>query len=172
MTPNPRTFTPCSRQFAADRTEALLGCYRKGDAEDPVAYTKAVVTVLAAYPEDVVRWVTHPNFGLPGKVQWLPTVAEVKAACEAQMAPRYELARQQRAAQDRARMLTPPVVTQEQRDRAIEHWEREVRPKLSPNKVVFSPTLAADKLKQMANLTDAQWDAIPNAPLRNWKTVG
>ena len=77
----------CSLSIAADRTRALLGCYRKGDAEDPEVYTTAVAAVLARYPEDVVKRVTDPRGGLPGTSQWLPTVHEVRAACETEMAP-------------------------------------------------------------------------------------
>jgi len=61
----------------------MFGCYRKGDANDPETYTAAVAAVLAQYPPDVVTSVTDPRSGLPGRMQWLPTVKEVRDACEA-----------------------------------------------------------------------------------------
>lgn len=42
-------------------------------------------SILSCYPQPVAYRVTDPRTGLPGRCQWLPTVAEVKAACEAEM---------------------------------------------------------------------------------------
>lgn len=59
----------------------LLGCYRTGDANDPETYTAAITAILAEYEPEVVRHVTDPRTGLARKNNWLPTVAEVDAAC-------------------------------------------------------------------------------------------
>lgn len=73
--------------------ELLVGCYRTGEAANPEVYTAALATVLSEYPEAVVLRVTDPRTGLPGRAQWLPTVAEVKQECErlmrADVLPRY-----------------------------------------------------------------------------------
>ena len=66
----------------------MFGCYRKGDANDPETYVAAITATLARYPEDVILKVTHPASGLPIEKNFLPTVAEVYRACEAEMAPR------------------------------------------------------------------------------------
>lgn len=50
---------------------------------------KAVIALLSAYPDDVIRKVVDPVNGLPSKVEYLPRLAEVKAACEAEMLPVY-----------------------------------------------------------------------------------
>lgn len=42
----------------------------------------AITAVLARYPEQVVTEVTHPATGLPAKKSWLPTVKEVRDACD------------------------------------------------------------------------------------------
>ena len=68
----------------------LLGCYRKGDANDPDTYVAAITATLARYPEDVIRAVTHPATGLPIQKDFLPTVREVYLACEAIVQPRRE----------------------------------------------------------------------------------
>ena len=70
----------------------MLGCYRKGDANDPDTYVAAITATLARYPEDVIRDVTHPATGLPIQKDFLPTVREVHLACEAIMQPRREAA--------------------------------------------------------------------------------
>lgn len=62
----------------------LLGCYRVGDAHDPETYISAVVSVLARFPTEIIDRVTEPSTGLASKVKWLPTVAEVREACDAE----------------------------------------------------------------------------------------
>jgi hypothetical protein len=42
----------------------------------------AVAATLADYPPDVIEYVTDPRTGLPAKCKWLPSVAEVREACE------------------------------------------------------------------------------------------
>lgn len=74
-------------EYAAERANLLFGCYRKGDANDPKTYVTAVAAVLAEYPEDTIRFVTDPRTGLPSKVDWMPTVGEVKRACEDHYGP-------------------------------------------------------------------------------------
>lgn len=59
----------------------LLGCYRTGDANDPEVYAAAIIAVLSDYSLEVMRLVCDPRCGLPSRVSWLPTVAEVKSAC-------------------------------------------------------------------------------------------
>lgn len=88
---NPSHPPICPAEIAARRAALLLGCYRRGDAEDPETYSAAVALILAEYPMPIVYRVTDPRSGLPGRCQWLPTVAEVRAACEAQMPPKRPL---------------------------------------------------------------------------------
>jgi hypothetical protein len=80
----------------------MFGCYRKGDANDPDTYTAAVAAVLALYPGEVVARVTDPRAGLPGRSNFLPTVAEVRAACEELV--RREARAQERAAREQAQL--------------------------------------------------------------------
>jgi hypothetical protein len=70
---------------AANYTRILLGCYRKGDVADPEIYSRGVVAVFTQYPEWAVQAVSSPANGLPSRLQWLPTIAEVKGACEAEI---------------------------------------------------------------------------------------
>jgi hypothetical protein len=46
-------------------------------------FLAGAVVIFAAYPEDVMREVVHPLNGLPGKLKYLPTLAEIKAECDA-----------------------------------------------------------------------------------------
>lgn len=86
--------------MAADRARILLGCYRKGEASDPEVYTTAVISVLASFPEDIVVAVTDPVRGLPSESQFLPTIAEVRAACDRRMQPIFAALRRRREAEE------------------------------------------------------------------------
>lgn len=68
--------------FASDRARVLLGCYRKGEANDPQMYSAAVSALLAQYSRYVIEQVTHPLSGLASRTDWMPTLKELKAACE------------------------------------------------------------------------------------------
>jgi hypothetical protein len=85
-TPDPTRIT----EYATQRARLLLGCYRKGDANDPDTYVAAITATLARYPEDVIMSVTHPATGLPTQKDFLPTVREVYLACDSIMQPRRE----------------------------------------------------------------------------------
>jgi hypothetical protein len=59
----------------------LFGCFRVGDANDPEVYIAAIVAVLANYPVEIMRAVCDPSKGLPSKLKWLPTIAEIVEEC-------------------------------------------------------------------------------------------
>lgn len=46
----------------------------------------AIVAVLSEYPPAIMETVCDPRSGLPSRVNWLPTVAEVKSACNTEAA--------------------------------------------------------------------------------------
>ena len=89
--------------FASLRAGMMFGCYRKQDANDPEIYVAAVTAILSEYPDSVIETVTDPRTGLPSKIKWLPTVAEVKAECESHMyRVRYQEAWNKRVAEQQA----------------------------------------------------------------------
>lgn len=81
--PTELSLVPDQASFAADRALVLFGCFRKGDANDPDTYTAAITAVLSEYPAEVIQHVTDPRTGIARKINWLPTIAEVDAACRA-----------------------------------------------------------------------------------------
>lgn len=92
----PQSWSSCEASVATARARILLGCYRKGDAEDPDIYLTAVAAMLASYPQAVVNRVTDPRTGIAGRQNFLPTVADVRHACEVEMAPIYDKRRRDR----------------------------------------------------------------------------
>ena len=138
----------CSPETAVKRARLLLGCYRKGEAGDPDVFTAALVIVLQKYPESVVIAVTDPKNGVPSKQTFLPSIAEMTAACEAKMAPVYAF--QRRAAADAARAAEGPVTRtpQEMGDRAgIMARMRAAYPELYGKPIAPPPEFYEEKVR-------------------------
>ena len=73
--------------YLLKRAELLFACYRKDEAHDPQTYSAAVAAVLGdGYSRSIVEYVTDPRTGLPSRQKFLPTVAEVREACDARAA--------------------------------------------------------------------------------------
>jgi hypothetical protein len=95
-----------ARQFqayAASRAALMFGCYRKSEASDPEVYAAATSAILSEYPQEVIDYITDPRTGLPSRSQWLPSVFEVRRACDdhIEYLHKVELVRAKRAAQSR-----------------------------------------------------------------------
>lgn len=157
--------TPCPPQIVGERARLMVGCYRKNEVADPDAYISAICAVLASYPETVVRKITHPLDGLPGRSQWLPTIAEIKAACDAEVAPVYAKA----SAEDRIRSTNrylkesaaEPI---ENRQRAAKRWFDDVRPSMIPAaKKTETADQAKARLLELSGMSQADFDALPDA---------
>ena len=71
--------------YASSRAGLMFGCYRRADASDPEVYAAATAAVLNEYPEEVIDFITDPRTGLPSTSQWLPSVFEVRKACDARV---------------------------------------------------------------------------------------
>ena len=52
--------------------------------------------MLSGYPEAIVREVCDPVRGLPSEDKWLPSVAEIRVACERKMQPLRDQERRDR----------------------------------------------------------------------------
>lgn len=102
----------------------MLGCYRRGEVADEKVFTSAIIAVLCRYPENVVKVVTNPTRGLPATLKWLPSIAEVRDACDREMEPILrERQRQASRLEQQRERLAPPEVTAEGRERAVARWK-------------------------------------------------
>ena len=157
--------TPCPPQIAGERARLLVGCYRKNEVADPDAYISAICAVLANYPETVVRKVTHPLDGLPGRLQWLPTIAEIKAACDAEVSPVYaKAAAENRIRRTNAMLRGGSDELPENRKRAAKRWFDEIRPSMIPAaKATETADQARARLLELSGMSQADFDAIPDA---------
>ncbi len=98
----------CSPVIASESARMILGCYRKGEAEDADIYVRALVAILSSYPEVVVRRVSDPRIGIAGRSKFLPTISEVRQDCETEMAPVYAEIRAEIRAEERRREREAP----------------------------------------------------------------
>jgi len=69
-------------ELALYHSKLILGCYRTDDVSDPQVYVTAVAAVLSRYPADVGVRLSDPKEGMAGKLKWLPSVSEIKMACD------------------------------------------------------------------------------------------
>lgn len=124
-TPNLQNATPLE---ALKATKALLGCYRTGEAIDPVRFGGAIAVVLSDYPLNVIRYVCDPRTGLPSTSKWMPNAAEVRAACEARAAWLAKMDRFENWGKNSPTVEQPPP-TEAERDR-VSHLVADLKRRL------------------------------------------
>ena len=111
------------RARIAELAEKLIRSYRfDGATDERAAFQQAgaICEIFAHYPEEVLADVVHPVRGLPGRLKWFPTLAEVKAACDDLMAPLQARARADLALLETAALLAPsPPESPERREWAV-----------------------------------------------------
>ena len=76
----------CSPEVAARRASILFAQFRRDDAINPEAFVASTVSILCEYPEQVAYAVTAPG-GLPSQLKFVPSISEIRAACEAAVEP-------------------------------------------------------------------------------------
>jgi hypothetical protein len=78
--------------YCLRRAEMMFACYRRDEAANPEIYCAAIASVLGEYVQTVVDVVTDPRTGIPSKIGFLPSVKEVRDACEAEGARQWRAA--------------------------------------------------------------------------------
>jgi hypothetical protein len=141
----------------------LLGCYRTGDANDPEVYVAAVFAVLSDYPLDIVTAVTDPRTGIASKLKWLPTIAEVKAACEAIAEPRRRHAEWQARSAAQIAERDRASASQAEHTRVTAGFD-DLLAYLRRDHVKNLDQFTPEAVKAKFGLTDEQWDALEDAP--------
>ncbi len=85
-TDSERSTNPLRAKYAALRARLLLGCYRRGEANDPDTYVAAIAAVLALFEPEIIREATDPRTGIQTTekfMAFMPNAGEVKSFCEA-----------------------------------------------------------------------------------------
>jgi hypothetical protein len=86
----------CTPELAAVMATRLFGFYRASEANDPETFIAGATAMLANYSEAIVRKVCDPLRGLPSTNQWLPSIAEIRTACETEMVWYHAVERRER----------------------------------------------------------------------------
>jgi hypothetical protein len=83
----------------------LFAFFRSSDANDPATFVAGATAIFAHYPANVVERVCHPMHGAAGSSKWLPSLAELREACEREMKPIRDGERRERERDRTARVL-------------------------------------------------------------------
>ena len=66
--------------------------------------------MLTCYPVEIMKEVSDPRWGIATKIKWLPTLYDVKQACEEAMQPTYRREREAAQTAERQRRLSAPTI--------------------------------------------------------------
>src|SRR5262245_52312013 len=110
------------RAYLAKKVATIFACYRKDEAHNPEMYAAAVTAVLSDFPQEVIDFVIDPRTGILGTSKFMPSVAEIKEACENA---------HRKVCEDRER-------------------ERRIEAQLAARDEVYKSPLDAERLKQVA----------------------
>lgn len=84
--------TLCPKAEAVEFADQLTGFYPAREVNNPKAYVAGMAALLASYPRDFVKRVCSPVDGLPTRLKWLPTLADVREALDGEKARRERIA--------------------------------------------------------------------------------
>jgi len=82
----------CDPKVAARMSRELMGCFRKVEFEDASRFSVTLASLFGRYPEGIGRKVCDPINGLPGRLRFPPSLAEVRDELELHMAKRRAIA--------------------------------------------------------------------------------
>ena len=94
----------------------MLSCYRASEATDPESFIAEATAVLSRYPEAVARRV---SYGLPSESKWLPSIAEIREACDKADAPRLAEERRRAARAHTAAIFADHPAESPERRKAV-----------------------------------------------------
>lgn len=145
----------------------ILGCYRTGDANDPESYIAAVVSVLVRHSTWVIREVTEPATGLPSKLKWLPTIAEIREECDRLQA--YEKRMELKREQINSQLVQRLQITDQRPKKTYAELVADCNARglqIGPKAAVPMKDQEITEFRDKHGISQAAWDAIPNAPRR------
>jgi len=133
----------CEPELAAARATILFGYYPRNEANDPEIFITGATAMLSSYPEIVVERVCDPIRGLPAKSKFLPSIAEIRAACETEMVWFDTVERRSRDRKHTAKVLEPMLPPPAPMDRLrVRQAADELRAELkvaNPQAIDFRP---------------------------------
>ena len=134
---------------AEEYAAVLYGCYRRADADSPEIFIGAAIAVLAGYPEEIVRAVCDPRFGLPAKFKFPPNIYELTQACDQRMRPLIDAERRRREEAEREADRPAPVddLAADRRKAVVAQWRAKMALQEATKANVETPLEALDARK-------------------------
>ena len=124
-----------AEQYAA----TLLSFFNINDVGNPAIFAEGLIEVMQHFPVPVLAAVVHPLNGLPGKLKFRLSIADVVQACNAEnarlVAEDVERRRAHLPPPDRARPMTPEE--NEAMGKRVEALAEEIRRSLADKALVF-----------------------------------
>lgn len=121
------------------------------------------------YPARIVERAVSPVHGLPNIHTFVPRLSEIAKFLEAEMAP----IRRQQERDSRPLMLPQPPIDQTKRKTYEELQAICARDGLIiGRKKPENRERYARDFRAKHDISDAAWDAIPDAPVRGWSQIG
>src|SRR5262245_22541962 len=99
-------------EAAVRHTTQLLSFYPEKSVTNADVFVAACVAILAHFPEDIAQAVVDPVSGLPSKLKWFPSLAEIRTECD-------QLNNAARAADRRASNLAKQIAESQVRDQEL-----------------------------------------------------
>jgi hypothetical protein len=78
---------------ALEQVREFLGSFRRGELIDPVIFGRNMAKIFTCYPRQIALVVCDPVKGMPSMQDWIPSLAQVKAACDAEIAQLHRIIR-------------------------------------------------------------------------------
>jgi hypothetical protein len=153
------------------------------DVEVENHWAQGIGEIFQHYPPEVLAEVTDRHRGLPGRLSFFPSFAEIRRACDEALAP-LKIA----AARDLALLETRQIIDHRHenirdgdclaespadRERAVARWQGEVRPTVAPAEPAkAAPDAPEEVLSRTSGMTPAQvleaLAAIPDRASSRW----
>lgn len=79
---NYQAINPVKLQALTVAARRLFSQFKTDATVDPKTYLVAVIELFSHYSDEIVMSVTHPFTGMASKQNWLPTIFEIRKACD------------------------------------------------------------------------------------------
>lgn len=148
----------------------MIDAYPNGRASIMDSYLGNMAALLCKYPRLIALRCMDPTIGVATKTKFIPTIADVVEWCEPPTADMHRtVAREDAIAKqiaDRKELtvLPPPKQT-------IEELRAEMRARGMNMGGPVGHKETPETVKAKLGLTDAQWDAIPDADPGKWQRL-
>jgi hypothetical protein len=139
---------------------------------NPETFLAGVVELFCQYPADIVQRAVSPVFGLPKKFKFPPRISDIAEFLEEEMAPIRRQQERNRLAEERTRALPAPIDRSKRKsyeELKVMCWEKGLKIGKETQNIKPLTPKEIDGFKEKFEITNEEWDAIPDGPLAPYK---